>query len=216
MKKLTVKRDGKPDRDISITERHISDIGYFKQGESYTLVVSEPDRAFEDYNADYAVTDSIQVSSGSVNKEIFLEGYNAITANGVLEVETLDDTYISGTVNTKKDCVMMMAMPYDLGWTVYVDGEETELLEHDSHIMMFELSKGEHTVELEYFPQGLKEGIFVSVAAVFGIALVLLLGKVHKMKLELEAEESAEAESSGADTENENPSDAQDAETPNE
>ncbi len=180
------------ERDIDISERHISDIGYFKAGESFTLTVKNPDRSFDSYNAEYALTDSIQMSVASINEEKFLEGYNKILENGTLQVEEFEDTYIYGTVNSTVDGYMMMPMPYDLGWTIWVDGEEVEPYEHESHIMMFPISTGEHTVEMKYFPQGLKEGIFVSLAAILGLVLVLLLGKVHKMKLELEAEEAKE------------------------
>lgn len=193
MQTLTVTKADGTKREIDISEKHISDIGYFKAGEQYTLTVSDPDRPLESYNADYIITDSIQMSVASVNEEKFLEGYNQILKNGTLKADEFDDTYIYGTVSSTVDGYMMMPMPYDLGWTVWVDGEQVELHEHESHIMMFPISTGEHEIEMSYFPQGLKEGIFVSVAAVLGLALVLLLGRVHKMKLELEAEEKAKA-----------------------
>ncbi len=192
METLTITREDGTSRDISIKNRHLSDVGYFKTGEKYTLTVKNPDRAFKDYNSAYAVTDSIQMSVASINEEKFLEGYNKILENGTLQVEEFEDTYIYGTVNSTVDGYMMMPMPYDLGWTIWVDGEEVEPYEHESHIMMFPISTGEHTVEMKYFPQGLKEGIFVSLAAILGLVLVLLLGKVHKMKLEFEAEEAKE------------------------
>lgn len=192
MQTLTITKADGAKRDIDISEKHISDIGYFKAGEQYTLTVSNPDRAFEDYDPDYPLSDSIQMSVASINEEKFLEGYNKILENGVLNIEEFEDTHIYGTVNSTVDGYMMMPMPYDLGWTIWVDGEEVEPYEHESHIMMFPISTGEHTVEMKYFPQGLKEGIFVSLAAILGLVLVLLLGKVHKMKLELEAEEAKE------------------------
>lgn len=184
-------------RVLSIENRHMSDLGYFKAGEEFKLVIKDPDREYEDYDTERALSDSVQISVASINEEKFLEGYNKILENGVLDVDTFEDTYIHGTVNSTIDGYMMMPMPYDLGWTVYVDGEQVEPHEHESHIMMFEITKGEHEIEMSYFPQGLKEGIFVSVAAVLGLALVLLLGRVHKMKLAYEAEEAAKA----ADTE---------------
>ncbi|MBE6828473.1 MAG: hypothetical protein E7514_07725 [Ruminococcaceae bacterium] len=191
---LKVTRENGEERQIDIDDRHISDLGYFEAGEKYTLTVCEPDRPLSEYDAEYPLTDSIQMSVASVNEEKFLEGYNRILENGTLNVTRFDDTHIEGTVKSTVDGFMMMSMPYDLGWTVYVDGEPVELHEHESHIMMFPISKGEHTVQMQYFPQGLKEGILVSVAAVFGLVLVLLLGKVHKMKLELIAEEQKDEE----------------------
>lgn len=191
-KTLKVTRANGEQSEIDIDERHISDLGFFEEGEKFTLTVCEPDRPLSEYDAEYPLTDSIQMSVASINEEKFLEGYNKILENGVLNIEEFEDTHIYGTVNSTVDGYMMMPMPYDLGWTIWVDGEEVEPYEHESHIMMFPISTGEHTVEMKYFPQGLKEGIFVSLAAILGLVLVLLLGKVHKMKLEFEAEEAKE------------------------
>lgn len=191
-----VRADGS-EKEFDVDERHITDLGFFEAGEKYQLVVCEPDRPFEEYDPEYPLSDSIQMSVASINEEKFLEGYNQILKNGTLQVDEFEDTYIHGTVNSTIDGFMMMPMPYDLGWTVYVDGEPVELFEHESHIMMFPISVGEHEVEMSYFPQGLKEGIFVSLAAVLGLVLVLLLGRVHKMKLAFEAEEAAKAENAG-------------------
>lgn len=192
MQSLVITRADSSTKEIDVSERHICDLGYYNAGEELTLTVCKPDRPLSEYDAEYPLTDSIQMSVASINEEKFLEGYNKILENGVLNIEEFEDTHIYGTVNSTVDGYMMMPMPYDLGWTIWVDGEEVEPYEHESHIMMFPISTGEHTVEMKYFPQGLKEGIFVSLAAILGLVLVLLLGKVHKMKLELEAEEAKE------------------------
>ena len=197
MQTLKVVKSNGAEKELDISKRHISDLGFFEEGETFTLVICNPDRSFEDYDQNQPYSDSIQMSVASINEEKFLEGYNQILKNGTLQVDKFEDTYIHGTVNSTIDGYMMMPMPYDLGWTAYVDGEPVELHEHESHIMMFPISVGEHEIEMSYFPQGLKEGIFVSLAAVLGLALVLLLGRVHKMKLAFEAEEAAKAENGG-------------------
>ena len=189
MQTLTATHEDGSKKEFDISNRHLSDLGYFKKGEKYTLTVSNPDRPLSEYDEKYPLSDSIQMSVATVNDAKFLEGYNNILENGTLDVKEFDDTYIHGTVNATIDGMMMMPMPYDEGWTVYVDGEQVELFEHESHIMMFELPKGEHEIEMSYFPLGLKEGIFVSIGAVLGLVMVLLLGKVHKMKEEFIAEE---------------------------
>lgn len=195
MQTLTVINADGTKKEIDISERHISDIGYYNKGEKYTLVVSNPDRPFESFDSSLTLTDSIQMSVVSVNEKKFLEGYNKILENGTLDVKEFDDTYIYGTVKAKSDCVMMMPMPYDEGWTVYVDGEPVEPINQVSHIMMFDLSQGEHEIEMSYFPFGLREGLFASVASVLGIVMVLLLAKVHKMKKEfIEEEENKESD----------------------
>lgn len=199
MKLLTLTRTDGSTKDFHVEEKAITDLGFFKAGDSFTLTVHEPDRSIEELEEQYKnydgypLTDSIQMSVASVNDELFQKGYKQILEDGTLQNIVIDNNYVEGTVNAQKDGYMMMAMPYDLGWTVYVDGEPIELHEHDSHIMMFELSKGQHTIQMQYFPQGLKEGLFVSVASILALVMFLLLNKVHKMKLEFIKEEEAKA-----------------------
>ena len=103
-----------------------------------------------------------------------------------------------------------MAMPYDEGWTVTVDGEEIEWIEHSSHWMMFAVPKGDHEIEMRYFPQGLKEGIFVSAATVLVLLLFVLLSKMREMRLAEESQETAE------DTQSQNPTETTVAGVPEE
>lgn len=198
---LTITYQDGSQREIGIAKRQINDIGYLKAGEKVTLTVSNSDRSLSEFNADYPITDSIQMSVATLDDEKFLEGYNHIIENGVLNIDEFEDTYIKGTVNASKDGMMMMSMPYDEGWTVYIDGEETQLHQHMSHIMMFEMPEGEHTVEMKYVPQGLVEGAFVSVASILALALVILLNKMHSMKAEL-SEETTDESASDKKTDN--------------
>lgn len=85
---------------------------------------------------------------------------------------------------------MTLAMPYDEGWTVTIDGEETELIAHSSHWMMFAVPKGDHEIEMHYAPLGLKEGKFASAATLLMVLLALLLTKMRAARFA--AEEAAE------------------------
>ena len=58
---------------------------------------------------------------------------------------------------------------YFPGWTVKVDGKEGAILRANHFYRAVQLNNGKHTLEFEYFPEGLKLGLVVS-----GVSLLLL------------------------------------------
>lgn len=191
LQKMTISFAGEAS-EYDVSDRKLYDVGYYHAGDVVEVTVHDADRDISEFDADKPLTDSVQMSAMTVDNEAFMNGYKHILENGTLKIETFKDSYIKGTVNASKNGVMVASMPYDEGWTVTVDGEAVELIKNESHLMMFNISQGEHTVEMKYFPQGLKEGIFVSVASILALALVMLLSKVRKMKAEVLAQEEAE------------------------
>lgn len=191
LQKMTVSFAGEAS-EYDVSDRKLYDVGYYHAGDVVEVTVHDADRDISEFDADKPLTDSVQMSAMTVDNEAFMNGYKHILENGTLKIDEFKDSYIKGTVNASKDGVMVASMPYDEGWTVTVDGEAVELIKNESHMMMFNISQGEHTVEMKYFPQGLKEGIFVSVASILALALVMLLSKVRKMKAEVLAQEEAE------------------------
>lgn len=190
-RKLTVTSD-KGTKEFDVDDKELLDIGYYHAGDKVTLKTWASKDDISAFKPEMPLSDSVQIAVTTVDNEAFMNGYKHILENGTLKIETFKDSYIKGTVNASKDGVMVASMPYDEGWTVTVDGEAVELIKNESHMMMFNISQGEHTVEMKYFPQGLKEGIFVSVASILALALVMLLSKVRKMKAEVLAQEEAE------------------------
>lgn len=181
-------------KEFTFDEKQMIDLGLCEQGVEITVECSSSngDKALEQYkDKDNLFDDALYLVVAGVNDEAYQSGINAIKENGTLKINEFTDSHIKGSVNASKDGVMLVSIPYDEGWTVTVDGEAVELIKNESHIMMFSVSQGEHTVEMKYFPQGLKEGIFVSAASLLALALVALLSKVRKMKAELIAEEEA-------------------------
>ncbi len=86
------------------------------------------------------------------------------------EVTGWTDTTVDGVVNTEKDGVLFTSIPYDKGWTVRLDGEETETEKIFGAFLSFRVPSGTHTVRMSYMPRGLKPG-----AAVTGISLAAVL-----------------------------------------
>lgn len=96
------------------------------------------------------------------------------------QLKKMTDTRVEGLVEaTEKTPYLVMTRPYDPGWTVTVDGREMEVNEVMGTLMAIRLTPGQHEVVWQYQPQGLKEGVWASLA---GLALALAWGIGHQVK----------------------------------
>lgn len=83
-----------------------------------------------------------------------------------------------------KDTYVYFSVPYDTGWTAYVDDSKTDIIESGG-MMMIKVPAGEHNVRFDYYTPGLKVGLAVS-----GICILIFLvftfyrqnGKITKIK----------------------------------
>ena len=56
----------------------------------------------------------------------------------------------------------MFMIPYEKGWSLTIDGKETELLRGDIGFLACEIPEGDHTLELTFQAPGLKAGMLAS------------------------------------------------------
>ena len=105
-----------------------------------------------------------------------IEGYQEmldVLGDEQLLVTSYDSTHLTGTIDAKEDGFLFLSVPYSEGFTVTVDGKETELISVQDALCGVNLTKGTHTISLSYVPVGFKEGALISLAS--GLAFVLLL-----------------------------------------
>ena len=77
---------------------------------------------------------------------------------------------LEGDIFVSTDKMLCFSIPYDLGWSAYVDGQEVELYCANTTFMAIELEAGEHHIELRYWPQGMTAGIALSIVGMIGFA----------------------------------------------
>lgn len=120
-----------------------------------------------------------------ISKDIFEEGYNKLDAMSDTEMLEFSDTYVKAKVTSYEDGALYIPTSYDEGWTILIDGVETPLYEHESHILMTAISKGEHIVEMKYCPVGFVPGaIITSVSVVILVAWAIIATKRFKKEEE--------------------------------
>ncbi len=84
-----------------------------------------------------------------------------------LENIMIGQDFVSGTVTVAENRLLCFSIPYHKGWALTVDGEKVDLIQMNGMYMGTELTKGYHTIHLDYHVPGAKLGFIVSFISVF-------------------------------------------------
>ncbi|MCD8124678.1 MAG: YfhO family protein [Lachnospiraceae bacterium] len=101
----------------------------------------------------------------------------AALTEDVLEDVKMQDNGVTGTISLTESKLLALSIPYQSGWTAYVDGEETELLKVNIMYMGLELEPGEHSIVLIYEVPGLKIGLVITALSVALFIILVLYGR---------------------------------------
>lgn len=101
------------------------------------------------------------------NKDTYKEVFSNLNQNQ-LKISKLKNGYIKGTATGENEnSYLFTTIPYDKGWHIYMDGKEIKYDEIYDTFIGFKIGKGKHNIEFKYTPVGLKEGILISILAIF-------------------------------------------------
>lgn len=168
---LKVIVDGKTET-YSDQRGHIVHLGVCDAGKVVTLDFPMDD-AYDSGN--------VKLQMYAFNQDVFNSVYQQL-AESQWQVTDYDCTHLSGTINAAEDGIMMLSVPYDEGWTILVDGVETEKEAIGEALMGCRLTAGEHQIEMRYVPQGFYAGAVISTVSVLAVLLLCLKksGRFHK------------------------------------
>ncbi|MBQ9899182.1 MAG: YfhO family protein [Ruminococcus sp.] len=134
-------------------------------------------------------TGSVKLMVYALKEELFSEAYDRL-ADEQLSISSFRDTQIEGTVTAKKDGILFLSMPYEKGWRVYVDGEETETMPVMNAMLGARVSEGTHEIRIEYTPEGFGAGL---AATFISAALCCLIACYDRRKARIKAALAAQA-----------------------
>lgn len=103
--------------------------------------------------------------------EQFKAFYDVMDDRG-MNVTEYSDTRIVGDITVAEDGVFMTSLPYDEGWTIYVDGEEIETYPVLSGFLGADLRTGDYTIEMVYRSPGATAGFVITAAGVLIFVLI--------------------------------------------
>lgn len=129
-------------------------MGYVKKGDSISVTVTV--KGYQTVWAD--------MSGWILDKDALDRAYEKLSAGG-LRVERATDTRIMGTIAVSEDSVLYSSIPYENGWSVYIDGEKQKTYDLGAGLLACDIAAGTHTVEYRYLAPGLVMGILLTLSS---------------------------------------------------
>lgn len=144
----------------------IKPVGEFKQGENVSVITTLT--ANEVY-----IRDSWFYT---LDKKKLDEAVHRLSKEQ-LEVTSFTNSSLEGkiTVADGDSKFLMLTIPYETGWNIYVDGVKTEYFEAASGLIGIDIPAGEHTITMKFFPKYLTLGIIISIVGLIVLAIIWVL-----------------------------------------
>lgn len=130
-------------------------LGHLEEGETVTLTNGDdkdetPELSAEGYVCNTKVLDSALGVLGEQH----------------LENVSYDSRKVSGTLKLQESGRLILSVPYEKGWKVFLNGEETKAELFGGTLMAFDLEAGEYELTMHYTPAGRNAGIAVSIVSI--------------------------------------------------
>ena len=93
----------------------------------------------------------------------------------LFDKEKTKDNYIKGNINVTKDGYLYMSIPYDEGFTIYLNGKKQDYEKVDGSFIGFKINKGVYSLEIIYNAPFLKEGKIISIIGIIIFSIVFIL-----------------------------------------
>ena len=88
---------------------------------------------------------------------------------------TRKSTVIKGKLNAQKDEICQLSIPYDAGFTVLVDGKETDYIKVDTAFIGFPVTAGEHDITITFHAPFAAAGKGISLFCILLFAALMAL-----------------------------------------
>ncbi len=173
------------DREIS-TGRSLIDLGVLQAGDFVDIEFSLDRKGA--YETTYSKTGSFKVYAASFNDLVFENLYNQLS-DEMLTVTDYDSTSLNGNITVENDGIMFTSIPYDEGFTVYVDDVKTEIIdigrnyisnEKTGGLIGIPLTEGKHKISFKYHVKGFNLGLILTIISLCGIAIYVFIDKQQK------------------------------------
>ncbi|MDE5564021.1 MAG: YfhO family protein, partial [Oscillospiraceae bacterium] len=169
---------------------YITPVGSYKAGDVVTL------RCNMDEDGKNGTA---EVYMYQLNEKVFQKGYE-ILKSGKFTLTSFSDTKLTGEVTAQKDGCLYLSVPYEEGWTMYVDGEKADMYAIFDAMCAVNLTAGTHTIEMRYAPKGFAVGVVITIGSVAVLVVLFVLERKKKKNEKVPVTVSVGAGSDTAET----------------
>lgn len=169
----TISYSFKPDdyRYHTGQEDYVFNLGYYE--EPITSCSISFDRAAS------IKMDSLKIYSQPMDQ---LPQYTEALTENVLENVMIGTNQLSGTISLEEAKTLVLSIPYQKGWTAYVDGEKAELQRANYTYMALQLEEGEHEIELRFAIPGVEKALILMAGGAVAFVVLLTADWIRKRK----------------------------------
>ncbi len=97
-----------------------------------------------------------------------------------LKITEHGNTWLKGNIDMGENSVLFTTIPYERGWTAYVDGKKAEIIEAQNAFAAVRTGGGSHEVKFKYRSPGLGAGMLVSFLTLAGVLIYLFRKAILK------------------------------------
>ena len=105
-----------------------------------------------------AIESAEEIAARKTSQQEMAEENSSVTLNAPEK-----DSLITGSIHAETDGYALFMIPYENGWSLTVDGEETELVRGDIGFLACKVASGDHDIVLKFTAPGLYVGAAGSV-----------------------------------------------------
>ncbi len=169
--------DGATTRWSKASHSYLFEVGECKAGDTVTITNSS--------------SDTVDFYLYKMNMTAVDQAYETLSQQTMV-TEEYTDTSIKGYIDVVEEGRLIFSIPDESGWSLYVDGVETEITYFKDTFISVHLTEGHHEIELCYMTPGLMIGAVISAVCV-GLFVVTMLVRKQLAKRHV-AEENKVAE----------------------
>lgn len=151
---------------------YLLDLGYVAKNTDVNLEVVEEDEKFNTFKA------------YMLNLRVLEETIAALSET-TLQITEHGENYFKGSLEMKEPGTLVVPIPMEKGWTLYVNGQETAMDTFKDAFMAINLGTGSYEIELEFSTPGFKEGLQISLACAAVFVLCWYIERKRNSKIVL-------------------------------
>ena len=152
--------DGPITRYNKTSHRYLFELGECQPGDQIKITNSK--------------SEEISFTVYKLNLDTVETAYESLSQQTMV-MEEYTDTSIKGNIDVKAEGRLILSVPNEEGWTLYVNGKETEILDFKDAFISVHLTEGYHDIELKYATPGFKEGCALSGISVILFVITMIL-----------------------------------------
>ncbi len=153
-----------------LNNEYIMDLGYHHTGDVISL--------------DSEDEGTMYVSAYTLDESALAQCLEILSTEA-MTLDSFTSDSIKGHISMNNAGELVLSVPYEPGWTVKVDGQITDIHIFEDCFISIPLQKGEHTIELSYYPSGLHAGMAVSLISLAAFIATIVISRKYCRKAHL-------------------------------